>query len=724
MQQLAYPASSHRVRAANMLFSHWRLAAVVFALVFAAAAALALFSPNQYQCRMKILVKNERVTPLVGIDDHTTSLVYQDQISEGRINSEIQLLTSSDLLRGVVQRTDSLLGKNGRNMPEGKALRALQRSLLVRSINRSNVIEVLYTSSNPHTSLAVLDNLSNLYLDSHIKVNGSMETRDFFEKQAADYEQKLSRAQAELTEFRRQNHVVALGEEKNAALQQVSALEKEALDTDATSEQEARQIDVLKEQVAQLQPRITKEIRNLSNQYSVERLNTLLVELRNKRTMLASRYRSDDRTIVELDQQIGDTERALSDVAKSNAIENTTDVNPLFQSTAAELGKTEANFAGTTARGRVLNRERMESRTRLIHLDQISSIDERLTREVKGLEDAFSSYVQKRDQARAGEALDRRRVTNVAIVETPFLPDTASSPNRPLIFAWIRLGLLDDVGSHYCGVENDRYALEPGRARTENRLTCTGNRSVPGFTCFPDWIGRNRSVGRLRMGVSNILEMEGLRVQPGAAVLPEIELSHEGELIRVSRYSELISVAFSGSTGKPRVVAFTSPEPGTGVSFVSSGVARELAQTLQGSVLLVEAGILEAFMSEGHRDVLAVLNANRDGNLSTVKAPAFRAKKKMYAAPPARSMVEVLDILRCEFRYIVVDTPSLPKSDLALRHASIFDAIALVVQAGKTGKSAIGITCRRLQTAKGNLVGLICNKRKYPIPSWLYKRLY
>ena len=226
------------------------------------------------------------------------------------------------------------------------------------------------------------------------------------------------------------------------------------------------------------------------------------------------------------------------------------------------------------------------------------------------------------------------------------------------------------------------------------------------------------------MGLSSFLEMEDLRVRRGAAALPEIEISHEGELIRASRYSELISVAFSGSTGKSRVVAFTSPDRGAGVSFVSSGVAGELAQTLQGSVLLIEAAILEAFMSEGHRDVLAVLNANRDGNLSTVKAPAFRATKRMYATPPVRSMVEVVDILRSEFRYIVVDTPSLSKSDVALRHASIFDAIALVAQAGKTGKSAIGITCRRLQTAKGNVAGLICNKREYPIPSWLYKRLY
>src|SRR5690348_6519579 len=127
MQQLGSPSVPYRIRIAIAFFSHWRLAAVVFASVIVIAIGAAIFSPNQYQCAIKILVKNDRVTPLVGIDEHTTSLVYQDQISEGRINSEIQLLTNADLLREVISLTPALQQEGSTPVPQGKALRRLQK---------------------------------------------------------------------------------------------------------------------------------------------------------------------------------------------------------------------------------------------------------------------------------------------------------------------------------------------------------------------------------------------------------------------------------------------------------------------------------------------------------------------------------------------------------------------------------------------------------------------
>lgn len=420
---------------------HWRLAAGVFGVIFGAAIALAVLSADRYQCRMKILVKNERVNPLVGSDPHTTSVINLDQVNEGRINSEIELLTSTDLLRQVVQRNGlARAQQGGSGARENAALRELQKSLTAKVVKNSNIIEVSVTSRRPGLSLDILRTLSALYLDSHIRLLGSPGTYKLFDKQAAEAQQALTAAEADLVAFRKQNKIVAVNDERNVALQQFSATQTQLLDAEAASRQQAKQVAMLQGQLSQLTPRVAKETRTLSNQYSVERLNTLLVELRNKRTSLASTYRDDDRTIVALDQQIADTQKALASASKMDAVENTTDINPLFQTTAAELNRAEADLSGTTARAKMLGAQVNDARARLAHLDEISVAHDQLVRRVKELEDTYTSYVQQRNQSQAGEILDSNQVANVAIAEQPFLPDTPSSPNRPLIlslgFGW------------------------------------------------------------------------------------------------------------------------------------------------------------------------------------------------------------------------------------------------------------------------------------------------
>jgi uncharacterized protein involved in exopolysaccharide biosynthesis len=414
---------------------HWRLAVGVFTVIFGAAVAFAVLSSDKYQCQIKILVKNERANPLVGTDAHTTSIINLDQVNESRINSEIQLLTSTDVLRQVVERTGLAGAKHSDARAVNAAVRDLQAKLTIKAVKNSNIIEISVVAKRPQTALDIIRALSSIYLESHIRLLGSPGTYKVFEKQADEAQQALSRAEAELVAFRKQNKIVAVNDERNVALQQFAALHNQLLEAEAAAGQQGKQVATLQAQLKQMTPRVTKEIRTLSNQYSIERLNTLLVELRNKRTSLVSSYREDDRVIVALDQQIADTANALKNASTSKAVENTTDVNPLFQTTAAELNRAQAELSGTSARAKALSAEVNEARARLAKLDEISIAHERLARRAKELEDTYMSYVQQRNQARASEILDGNQVANVVIAEKPFLPDTPSSPNRPLILS-------------------------------------------------------------------------------------------------------------------------------------------------------------------------------------------------------------------------------------------------------------------------------------------------
>jgi uncharacterized protein involved in exopolysaccharide biosynthesis len=430
--RFTYPQQPLIVRLTAAIFSHWRLALASFVVVFGVFAAAAWFTPAQYQAETKILVKNDRATPVLAPDQHTTSVVYPDQISEGRLNSEIELITSTDLLRQVIRQTVPRTADTAR-LTETQLLRELQKHLTVKAIKKSNLIDVQFTWSDPRTAFAVVKALSALYLDSRIRLNGAASTFAVFENQVFTSQQALAQAKADLVAFRQKYGIVSLADETTAALQQAASLQTQLVANQAASEDDSKRLGTLRSELTQMTPRITKEIRSLPNQYSTEHLNTMLTELRNKRITLESNYRPDDRVLVSLGQQIKETEQALADVTRLDAAEHTTDINPLFESTNTELTRTTANLAGIDARGNVLNDALKKVRSRLVAFDQISVKHDELTRRVKEAESTYAYYVQQRDQSHTNELLDRNQVANVAVSQQPYLPDTPASPDRPLI---------------------------------------------------------------------------------------------------------------------------------------------------------------------------------------------------------------------------------------------------------------------------------------------------
>jgi hypothetical protein len=79
--------------------------------------------------------------------------------------------------------------------------------------------------------------------------------------------------------------------------------------------------------------------------------------------------------------------------------------------------------------------------------------------------------------------------------------------------------------------------------------------------------------------------------------------------------------------------------------------------------------------------------------------------------------------LRDRFECILLDCGSLHDSINLLRHASAADGVALVVEAGRTAKEQVEHAARVIREARGTLIGFVLNKRRYPVPGWLYRML-
>ena len=145
-------------------------------------------------------------------------------------------------------------------------------------------------------------------------------------------------------------NVVSLTQQKEQTVQKLTDAKSRLLETKATLRELNERIAKLDQQLLTVRPRIVTQSRALPNQYSAEHLNTMIVELQNKRTQLLTKFRADDRLVKEVDQQIRTTRAALDKATGETATEQSTDLNPLRQTLETEQARARVDQAGAEGR--------------------------------------------------------------------------------------------------------------------------------------------------------------------------------------------------------------------------------------------------------------------------------------------------------------------------------------------------------------------------------------
>ena len=448
---------------ASVIFRHKLLLCVTFLAVALGTAAITFLMPNEYESRMKILVKNTRsdvpITPEQTVG--TTGNFLDNDVSENQINSEIELFTSEDLLKQVVTECglygggSSISSKLGlKEAPRSQATQVeeaakqLAKDLVITPVKKANIIEMKYTSRSPEKAAAVLRRLGDLYLEKHLKLHRPPGTYEFFKTQADQSEAQLQDAEKRLSSFQQSMNVVSLTQQKDQTVLQLTEAKSKLLDTETLLREVSDRITKVQQQLETLAPRVVTQSRALPNQYSAERLNTLIVELQNRRTQLLTKFRADDRLVKEVDQQLKNTRVALDKASKETATEQSTDLNPLRQTLEAELSRDKVDQAGAAGRHEMLVGQVKDYETQLSRLEGITAEYEDLSRQKKESGDNYQLYKKKEEEARITDELDQSKITNVSVAEAPVQSQIPVKPNRPLnLILGVFLGVLLSIGS-------------------------------------------------------------------------------------------------------------------------------------------------------------------------------------------------------------------------------------------------------------------------------------
>src|SRR6266481_3575835 len=424
---------------AGAMFRRKALVLLTFLTVVLGTAIVTLMLPNKYESRMKILVKNQRVDVAITPEATAGAPPVESEVSESQINSEIELLTSRDLLTQVV--TECGLAKFetgwfGQPAPEAvrveTAAARLAKDLAIAPVKKANIISVSYSTNSPELAAAVLKKLGDLYFEKHLKLHHPTGASDFFKDKADEYETQLKQAENRLADFQQNNNLVVLSQQKDLTLQKTADAKSKLLESEAAYNEATNRIKRVEQQLASTSRRVTTQSRTLPNQYSAERLNTMMVELQNRRTQLLTKFRPDDRLVREVDEQIRITREALAKAESQTATEQATDLNPLRQTLETEYSRARLEQTGAQARRATLAAQLRDYEGSLRKLEGDTTKHNDLQRQVKEAEENYQLYAKKREEARIADELDRQKITNVSIAEAPAVSQIPSSPNRPL----------------------------------------------------------------------------------------------------------------------------------------------------------------------------------------------------------------------------------------------------------------------------------------------------
>jgi uncharacterized protein involved in exopolysaccharide biosynthesis len=459
-------------------FRHQRVLVLCFVGVVLGVSLSALVLPTKFRAETKLLVKRERVDPVVS-PDQNAPMTFHDTVSEEEINSEVELIQSPDVLQKVVvtcgldkkKFLSSLLhpGQTPQNRLD-KAVMDLRSDLQLEVIKKTNVISIAYEAHDPQIAQQVLATLDDAYLQKHLDVHHPSGQFQFFDEQAEQYKKDMMAAEAQLKGFADKQGGVAPTTMRDMTLQKLADFNGSLETTRASMAETEKRITDLEGQIHSTPTRMTTQVKSGDNAQVLQNLKATLLTLEMKRTELLTKYQPTYPLVQEVDKQLLDTRLALAKEETSPVKEETTDQNPTYAWVNSELAKAKADLSGFKARETALTAIVNVYMAQARQLEEQGILQGDLMRTEKADEANYLLYTKKKEEARIEDALDRTRLLNVSVAQRALLP---SLPTRsPWVFALVAclLGVAVSLGVVFAIDYADQSFRTPSEVMSELRI--------------------------------------------------------------------------------------------------------------------------------------------------------------------------------------------------------------------------------------------------------------
>jgi succinoglycan biosynthesis transport protein ExoP len=427
---------------------HWRLILVCTIGCAILAAVVTLILPKKYGAEVQFLVKNDlqdlTITPAQGSQPPTFS-----ELTEAQVNSEMQMLLSHDLLQAVVM-DDHLYDrfmKAGQKTPDAEqiqlAVLRLNKDLEITAVRKTNIIQAQYRAKNPQLAASVLADLSRKYLSAHLQAHSTPGSGGFFSGELNSYRTNLQKAETAASDFRRSAQIYDPEVQRKAMVGQLEDAETRLENADADIEAGNARLQALTREYESTPERIpTEQIASL-NSLTVDHLQTELADMENRRIAMAAKFRSTDRGLLELEQEMANTRKNLAAAKAEYSAENTTAINPLHQTLAASLSDARVNLKTLEATRAALFKLKQDYLAALDEFDKNSVKLDDLNQSLILAQGDFVDYGKREASADLAEQMNKEKFSNVVMIETPVPSPVPVFPIMPLdVLLGMLIGLI------------------------------------------------------------------------------------------------------------------------------------------------------------------------------------------------------------------------------------------------------------------------------------------
>jgi len=383
----------------------WRrrlLAASIFGGVMLLAGLYTAFATPMYEATSLLLIKFGR------------EYIYQDDVGGGGgggavvprgretlINSEIQILRSAEVVKGVIEAmgVETLYPQLALAPPEGRPVDSVAAArfllnLRVSAVPEADVIQVSLRNTDPQVTARAVNLLVDLFKEKHLEAFGEPQATAFLEEKATQASDELKAAEASLLAFQAEHP-------------QFSLEDKDALLLRERTELETALRDVENQIVAARQ-------RSLNAGSAVPGAQAELLRLRLEERSLLNTHNDDSRQVENVRREIA----LVEDFLKSEASDTT--------------GRHGQEIGLLSSR-----KQRLEERLAAVEADMNSlpALSQRyreLQRDVEAKEGSYDRITQRLEKARTSAEMDRQKIANISVIQPAYAPLEPVSP-RPML---------------------------------------------------------------------------------------------------------------------------------------------------------------------------------------------------------------------------------------------------------------------------------------------------
>lgn len=229
----------------RFLFKWWRSLIFTTLLVVTVAGVLAYYAPQSYKAQSKVLIEGVQA---ILTDQNLLPGVDMDVA----LNTEAEIVTARPVLEAVVSNLQlNLLPKKNTFVQRTKDfintcladlglitmisetenwIRFLDDSVKVKTVPRSNVLEVTLILNSAQMAADVVNELTNEYVKHHLAVYTASDENTFYGEQASRVEGQIKQLNRELEAIRLEEHRSSGPEAKSSISMVLSSLrEKESI---------------------------------------------------------------------------------------------------------------------------------------------------------------------------------------------------------------------------------------------------------------------------------------------------------------------------------------------------------------------------------------------------------------------------------------------------------------------------------------------------------------